>query len=351
MSASNNSSNSNNPWAWLGLLKWSLSYADGTTPSDNVEMSAEDKAFLEAVMAEGIVDENDRMKTILQDVTTYLERWRTEPATQSEEESVDDLLQELRDIAEQIDYARAFAAMKGLGFLLGCVQEDKIPLSTKTACLGLMATVCQHNPPVQKELLELGSLRILSDEFFRCLLVEPKEENAPKAQQQFQAKLVQAISANVRSFELAEAVFCQLEQAPSLMVQGLQTAFVPLRKRALFFLRALLTSDTSEATRVQRFATAIAYSIDHIVVDPQCDAEVVEMALSLIVQLLEKQLGVDVILSRKSSLVGRGVPRVSELRKLTGDDAEMYRVELELWERCIPLLARTNPTVSPVAEQ
>ena len=72
MSAAHNSSNSNNPWAWLGLLKWSLSYADGTTPSDNVEISAEDKAFLEAVMAEGVVDENDRMKTILPVSYTHL---------------------------------------------------------------------------------------------------------------------------------------------------------------------------------------------------------------------------------------------------------------------------------------
>ena len=42
---------SGDPFAWLGLLKWSLAYSDGTKPSEGaVPMSPEDKAFLEKVM-------------------------------------------------------------------------------------------------------------------------------------------------------------------------------------------------------------------------------------------------------------------------------------------------------------
>ena len=35
---------------WLGLLKWTLAHQDGTSPSPAKEMTAENKAFLEAVM-------------------------------------------------------------------------------------------------------------------------------------------------------------------------------------------------------------------------------------------------------------------------------------------------------------
>lgn len=338
-------SSNNNPWAWLGLLKWSLSYTDGTAPSNlNSQLSAEDKAFLEAVMQEGIIDENERMKTILKEMMELLEKWRTDGTrTEEEVERVDDLLEELRDIVEQIDYSRAFAAIKGLDFVLGCVQEESIPTSTKIGCLGLMSTLCQHNPPVQQQFLELGSIRILSDIFFAT------SESGDSAQ--FQAKLVQAISANVRSFELAEAVFSQLEQAPALINRGLESSSAQLKKRTLFFLRAFLTSDVSEQLRVARFANSISCCIDHFVLNAACDGELAEIAVSLVNQLLEKQFAVDTILERKTDIVGRGVKRVSDLRKLTGEDADLHRTELEQWESCIQLLARQNLPAASILSQ
>ena len=62
--------------AWLGLLKWSLNYVDGTVPSSESsgfkEMSAEKRAFLEEVMKNGIIDEGQRMKTILSSLDDYV---------------------------------------------------------------------------------------------------------------------------------------------------------------------------------------------------------------------------------------------------------------------------------------
>ena len=135
-------------------------------------MSDEDKAFLEAVMKDGIIDENERMKTILKEVTTSLEAMKENSDGKHvqvplNEEEINELLLELRDIVEQIDYARAFAAMKGLPFLLGCAsQRDVVPRSIRISCLGILATMCQNNPPVQAELLGLGSIRILTEIFF-----------------------------------------------------------------------------------------------------------------------------------------------------------------------------------------
>jgi len=333
-----------NPWAWLGLMKWTLEYTDGTQPSspDQVPMSAEDRAFLEKVMKEGIIDENERMKTILKEVTAQMESWRTrEEFTQEEADNVEDLLQELRDIVEQIDYARAFQAMSGLSFLLGCIQRgDSLPRTTRLMCLGLLATLCQHNPPVQKELLDMGSIRILSDLFFAT----PPEEDPDG---QMRAKTIQAMSANVRSHALAESVFSEVEQAPQLLAQGLaQEAPTVLRKRTLFFLQALVTSDAATKERVRLFAAPIVNAIDQNLVfldyekATSGDLELVEMTLAMVEQILEQKKSVNVVLTRRDPVVAVAVKRVAAIRELTGDDREFATVELGLWESTLRLLAR-----------
>jgi len=170
--------------AWLGLLKWSLSYVDGTVPSEESpqfkEMSAEDKAFLEDVMKNGIIDEGERLKTILSEMVAYLESLLNDNSTSSSsssssspspsstsgddgaaptaspnvsEKSVDDiieLLEELKDIVEQIDFAKSFAAMGGIQFLVGCASNGEIvPTPIRSSCLAILATLCQNNPAVQ----------------------------------------------------------------------------------------------------------------------------------------------------------------------------------------------------------
>jgi hsp70-interacting protein len=350
----------NNPWAWLGLLKWSLAYSDGTKATDHKQMSAEDKAFLEAVMRDGVIDENKRMQEILKQVTTQIESWRNDQATTEEEDQVEQLMDELRFIVEQIDYARAFGAMKGLPFLLGCVQETAaIPVSTRSMCLGLMCTLCQHNPPLQKELLELGSLKILSDLFFQSLANHHRQHDEPpkpNSSSCYPARIMQAISANVRSHDLAETVFCQLEQAPQLLLDGVANdAPLSLRKRAVFFLRALVTSDSSSTERVRLFNSSIITVIDSILLQvgdddnnnttTTTDNELLEMSLSLITQLLAQGHSVDGILTRRDALAAASVARVAALRERTGADAQDNdddggAVELDLWEELLTLLAR-----------
>lgn len=361
-------------WAWLGLLKWSLAYSDGTRPSDETitPMSEEDKAFLEAVMKDGIIDENERMKTILKQVTESLEAMKEKSEGKDAEvslsaEEMDELLLELRDIVEQIDYARAFAAMKGLPFLLGCAQQrDVVPRSIRISCLGILATMCQNNPPVQAELLSLGSIKIFNEIYFAEYPEVAPPEPPEESNGQLRSKVVQAMSANVRNNATAEDVFCAIGEARRVLASALglfsdQETLpqppVPLRKRALFFLRALITSDTATRTRVRLFDNCIAYVCDNFVGDAQdADPELREMSLGLIEQILTQKHSVNAVLSRKDSLVATGVRRVAAIRELQGDERDYANIELELWESVLVLLSRAQPddessTAVPMIEE
>jgi len=349
------------PFAWLGLLKWSLSYADGTSESKASPMTPQDRAFLESVMKEGIIDENERMKTILKQVTEKIEEWTLQGVTADAispqvQDEMQILLQEVRDIVEQIDYARAFCAMKGLPFLLGCVQERTvIPRSMRLSCLGILATMSQQNPPVQKELLELSAIRVLSDLFF----LEQEQRQETDVDGQLRARIIQAVSANVKSHDLAEAVFCQLDQAPLLLALGLTGSSndgnngndaddkipvpVALRQRTLFFLKALLTSDSATRERIQRFNPCLALVLDGDMMSDELSSDIREMALELVQLVLEQKKSVNLLLDRKGSVASAGVQRVSALRSLEGEEREYAAVELELWEKVLILLARATP--------
>jgi hsp70-interacting protein len=382
------------PWAWLGLLKWTLAHSDGTKPSDPAKMmSDEDRAFLEMVMKEGIIDENERMKIILEEFSKAMEYYKSQAekltkideeqndgddvAEKEEEEkekdaesssqpipndeALEELLQELRDIVEQVDYARAFVSLKGCSFLLGAISALSsassslsssssapaptpiIPEPIRNICLGILSTLAQNNPPVQKELLEIGALKTLSDMF---LLDSSATSLSTKT------KIMQSVSAIVRNCDLTEAVFEQLPQAPVLMVQGLssdpEVSNVSLRTKTLFFLRAYLTSDNSSPERAKTFSYAIA-----LVADPQYlndngedDGAAItlrESSIALLQQLLERRMAVTLLLQRKNILASLGVERIKNMRALTGDDADRTKEELHLWETFLVLLARTEP--------
>ena len=331
-----------NPWAWTGLLKWSLNHVDGTTDSADVTpMSAEDKAFLEKVMREGIIDEGERMTSILKDASSAMEYYRnvaTNKETAGEEpiseEALQESLEELRDIVEQIDYARAFCSLQGLPFLLGCIQQSEVPESIRRVSLGILSTVGQNNPPVQQQLLEMGAIKTLSDLFF----LESTNNN-------IKAKIMQSISSIVRNHELSENVFSGLQQAGDLLLQGLDpnSASVSLRSTTLFFVRALITSDMADLERIHAFQNVIALVIDTCTEDstPQ---ELREMAISFLEKLLmDKKGGARIILTRKDALAARGVKWISSLRMLTGEDREFAQPELDNWENFMVLLARAEP--------
>lgn len=361
------SSNNNSPFAWLGLLKWSLAYSDGTRPSDEKfnPMSKEDIEFLENVMKDGIIDEGERMKEILRNLTDSLEGMLTETTNQEEkrkeplsEDDMLDLFQELRDIVEQIDYARAFMAMGGIKFLLGCATtEANVPKSIRKSALSVMATMCQNNPPVQLNLLEEGHMPQLIQLF---LDYTPTADNGNVGDDSIREKVVQALSASIRGHNMAEHIFCKNEQGKLMLRLGLgieaaidKSQAMPsaqLRKRSLFLLRAVLTADETTSEQITQYKSLISFVCTHAVNNEwEEDAEIREMGIQMLTRLLSQDISSDavsaastIISEHKNNISSIGVKRVQEIREMNegSDERDYATLELEAWEELIITLSK-----------
>jgi hsp70-interacting protein len=386
-------------WAWLGLLKWSLTYVDGTVPSEDSpdfqQMSEEDKKFLEEVMQNGVINEGDRLKTILNQCVAYLDSikddGKKEPVdgesaaaqvNQNEEENsnpipseeeVKELLQEVQDIIGQIDFAKSFAAIGGIPFLIGCAsQTNTVPQSVRAACLAVLGTLCQNNPSVQYTMLEQGNIPKLINIFFAEYVNGVSNGNGDSSSP-VQVRAVQAMSCFIRNHDVAEKIFCMNQEGKKMIncalgiysqtQESTQTNGLPLpapstslRSKALFFLQALLTSDSSDQERIRFFTDPIQYVATYFL-DPnmEADSNIRETALSMLTRIMDQKKGVNAILDVKNSLVGLGVKRVAEMRALEGEEKDYVEEELRLWEKLITEVARgirdeSNPdTQAPLA--
>mmetsp|Transcript_9453 Transcript_9453/g.17055 ORF Transcript_9453/g.17055 Transcript_9453/m.17055 type:complete len:389 (-) Transcript_9453:92-1258(-) len=385
-------SSNGNPFQWLGLLKWSLAYSDGTRPSDDIKpMNKDDIEFLEKVMKEGIIDEGERMKSILKDLTDSLEMLlganitadgngdggreskQEEKRKELDEDDMLELLQELRDIVEQIDYARAFMAMGGIPFLLGCATyqtsgndsatDRTIPKSIRKGVLGVLSTMCQNNPPVQLSLLEHGHIPQLIQLF---LDYTPGNDCGNEGNDPIREKAVQALSASIRGHAMAEHIFCQNKEGMIMLQIGLgmqqqksNTTSKPsaqLRKRTLFLLRALLTSDDATNERHAQFEKLISFTCTHVIDERwEEDAEIREMGLAMVSQLLRhtpketdpSSTGAKVskiILQHMSHIGLIGVERIGAIRNLKegSEDWEYATMELEEWETLMVALVEAS---------
>lgn len=153
---------------------------------------------------------------------------------------------------------------------------------------------------------------------------------------------MQAISSIVRNHELAEHVFCNLDQAQALFVQGLnkESASEQLRSRTLFFFRALLTSDAGDAKRAEQFEPAVSY-IAETYLGESTPPSLRELAVELLQELWEQERAPKTLLARKQALVGFGVQRIAALRSIEGEEKEFAAIELEDWESFLKVLARS----------
>lgn len=240
------------PNKWLGLMKWSMKYSDGTAPSKFKEITKEDRDFLEKVLKEGVMDETERMRQILRilsgehpnvvfakdedDEDDVAQKKQIEEATEEElAEYKDALLDELLTRVDQIDNAMNFVKMKGLTTLIDLMQHND-RASTRALAAEVASVVVQNNPFCQNAAVECGLIEVL------CAL-------AVDADATCRAKALLAISCLVRHHAAAEARFLgESCKGLTILESFLKTdADLRLQRKALFFVRYLMSSSRETA--------------------------------------------------------------------------------------------------------
>merc|ERR1712232_1169923 len=263
--------------------------------------------------------------------------------------------------------------------------------------------------------LELGSLKILTNLFFQHMVQyyqyqyyqyqyqyqQRQQEEGEEIKQsnhnnhhhhryynnedniKFCSKIIQAMSANVRSYELAETLFLNLnEQSKQFIELGLgmkvintmtttnkkkkrDTISFPLsiRKRTLFFLSSLLSSDVCTSEYIdQLFINSIDYVIENLIIpqqqqreQPQREQGAIDGTIAIDEELREHSvLMIETLLEQKkclSSLLLK-VPKYKFIIELANqrqryintlpknsDDEEFAKIEYQSWDH-IKLLLR-----------
>jgi hypothetical protein len=226
MSAQNDASN------WLGLLKWSLSYADGTTPSQFSAMNEEDKKWLENVMKEGVRDDPQRMNEVMTKLKDDMDNNGSFEDTEGD-------LEDLRDIVEQVDMAQVFAKFGGCDLLLRFIETTQVADTVKALAAAIIATVAQNNLIVQEQFLRKGFL----DKLVKGFLHFPASEL-------LSTKLFFALSSAVRGHPSAEEYFA-IQCSELVFNKALQSNYPATLSRAAFLANALICSDFCTIDRTE----------------------------------------------------------------------------------------------------
>ncbi|KAM3289353.1 hsp70-binding protein 1 [Capsicum chacoense] len=144
---------------WDGLLKWSLSHADGTNPPPR-NLSEEDrKWFMEAMQAQ-TVDVVKRMKEITLVMQTPEQVLESQGVTSQD---IEDMLDELQEHVESIDMANDLHSIGGLVPLLGYLKNSHANIRAKAA--EVVSTIVQNNPRSQQLVMEANGLEPLLSNF------------------------------------------------------------------------------------------------------------------------------------------------------------------------------------------
>lgn len=232
---------------WLGLLKWSMQYQDGTHESTaKKEMSLEDQEFLEKVMKEGIIDEVERMTHILRILSGEAPQdvfGKSAEEVQTDEDLVEYktiLLDELLTRVDQIDNAQNFVKLKGLPVLISLFTSEHKDIQCLAA--QVFSTVVQNNPVCQKAALELNA-------FGHLLKLFLEEEPLVRV------RALSGISCLVRGHVHAELDFLSenINGMNIVLLNGLKdTKNVALQRKALFLLRFLINQSVVHANLIHK---------------------------------------------------------------------------------------------------
>ena len=130
---------------WQGLLKWSLSYSDGTQASNFTPMDAERRQWLEEALASASINETQVLKTAAEALS--------QPETEERPTLKLDILGQLEDIIENLDTCKNFVKVGGIPHLvramIGSIHDE-----VRLICCQIFASGVQNNPLVQSAAIE-----------------------------------------------------------------------------------------------------------------------------------------------------------------------------------------------------
>jgi hsp70-interacting protein len=266
---------------WLGLLKWSLAYSDGTNETSN-HASKEDMEWLANAMADLVQDQPKRIKEILNELVKFMENPTIDndsivdsnDTDKNKEKTIDviELLEEVRDIIDQVDMAQIFVKYGGIKCLMYFITTEIITLSVRSLAAVILAEISQNNLNVQEE---ANKINIIPELCTQCL--QANNFN-------FAAKLLFAISSIVRNNSEAEIIFRDSQMAP-IFTKGIESGDIPFMRRTLFFINYFVSNSSKIRTQLDDCLIPNIYSL--IYVD---DVDIREETLKLLLILSTTQV-------------------------------------------------------------
>ncbi|KAG8376925.1 hypothetical protein BUALT_Bualt09G0114800 [Buddleja alternifolia] len=211
---------------WDGLLKWSLSHADGTNSSRN--LSEEDRKWFMEAMQEQTVDVVKRMKEITLVMQTPEQVLESQGVTPQD---IEDMLDELQEHVESIDMANDLHSIGGLVPLLGYLKNSHANIRAKAA--EVVSTIVQNNPRSQQLVMEANGLEPLLSNFTS----DPDVVVRTKA--------LGAISSLIRHNKSGVAAF-RLANGYAALRDALGSESVRFQRKALNLVQYLLNENRSD---------------------------------------------------------------------------------------------------------
>ena len=197
---------------YLGLLKWSLKYSDGTSETSFTPMEEERKKWLQEAIKNGTVDPSDQMKALISVLQVNRDESNDISQTQIDKENefvkvkVDTLVA-LQEWVESIDWAMDLHKLDGFKTVIELCQDQNDDI--RVHAMEVFATVVQNNPKCQEWALELNALQILVDNL-SC-------DNTPLSDIE-QSKNILAISSLVRDCNAASVEFVKKYKGLALLM-------------------------------------------------------------------------------------------------------------------------------------
>ncbi|KAH0881261.1 hypothetical protein HID58_068655, partial [Brassica napus] len=250
---------------WDGLLKWSLSHADGTRPTR--QLSEEDRKWFMEAMQSQTLDVVKRMKEItlvLQTPEQVLVEHGVTP------DDIEDLLDELQEHVESIDMANDLHSIGGLVPLLGFLKNSHANIRAKAA--DVVSTIVQNNPRSQELVMEANGLESLLSNFTSDADVHARTQALSAI-----SSLIRHNKPGVTAFKLANG-YAGLRDA-------MASDSVRFQRKALNLLQYLLQEDDSDRS----IAAGLGFPRVMMHLASSDDAETREAALRGLLELAREK--------------------------------------------------------------